>query len=335
MRYIPFYLMFALFAAVAAAPAPAQPRIEFKTRSYDFGTVPPNSKLVHHFVFTNTGNEPLIIDSKVRTSCGCTAAVISATMIPASATGVVSVTMTAGITTMKMYKTSTVSSNDPINRDVTLDTIANVRNVWTFSPQSDFALGEIPFESEKSLQLTMKNIDNEPFRIVGVKVSHPDVISVNIGDPSPDGIPITVTVKANKTKQFLNDTLEIKTDHPAQSYYQAYITANIVGYVKFTPPRIFFGGVATGETASREASISLTKPGSESELEIGDIASDSLAVTGKVMGKTKDGAVRISLTVAAPEKKGYHSGTIQIKTNCPEEPIATIPFSLIVKASSN
>ncbi|MEW6238133.1 MAG: DUF1573 domain-containing protein [Candidatus Omnitrophota bacterium] len=335
MRYIPILLTLALCAAVTAVPALAQPRIEFKARSYDFGTVPPNSKLVHHFVFTNMGNEPLIIDSKVRTTCGCTAAVISATAIPASATGVVSVTMTAGITTMKMAKSSIVSSNDPNNPDVTLDTIANVRNVWSFSPQSDFAMGEVPFDSEKSMQLTMKNIDNEPFRIVGFKVNHPDLVSVKIGDPTPEGIPIAVTVKANKTKQLLSDTLELKTDHPMQSYYQADITANIVGYVKFVPTRIFFGGVAAGDMASREVSISLNKPGSEGELEIGEIASDTLAVTGKIMGKTQEGGVRVSLTVAAPETTGYRSGTIQIKTNCPEEPVATIPYSLIVKASSN
>jgi hypothetical protein len=46
-------------------------KIEFKTDTIDYGTVEKGSDGVRVFVFTNTGNAPLII-SDVKSTCGCT-----------------------------------------------------------------------------------------------------------------------------------------------------------------------------------------------------------------------------------------------------------------------
>jgi len=46
------------------------PKITFTQMEHDFGTIRPGAEAVHYFVFSNTGNVPLIIQN-VRTSCGC------------------------------------------------------------------------------------------------------------------------------------------------------------------------------------------------------------------------------------------------------------------------
>jgi len=46
-------------------------KIEFKTDTIDYGTIEKGSDGVRVFVFTNTGNAPLII-SDVKSTCGCT-----------------------------------------------------------------------------------------------------------------------------------------------------------------------------------------------------------------------------------------------------------------------
>ena len=46
-------------------------KIEFKTDVIDYGTIDKGSDGVRIFVFTNTGNAPLII-SNVKSTCGCT-----------------------------------------------------------------------------------------------------------------------------------------------------------------------------------------------------------------------------------------------------------------------
>lgn len=46
-------------------------KIEFKQTTIDYGTIEKGADGVRTFVFTNTGNAPLII-SDVKSSCGCT-----------------------------------------------------------------------------------------------------------------------------------------------------------------------------------------------------------------------------------------------------------------------
>ncbi len=46
--------------------------IDFKSASYDFGTIPEGPAAEHVFMFKNTGKEPIIIQ-RVQPSCGCTA----------------------------------------------------------------------------------------------------------------------------------------------------------------------------------------------------------------------------------------------------------------------
>lgn len=45
--------------------------IQFTSESHDFGAIKTNAPVSHTFVFTNSGNSPLIINN-VRTTCGCT-----------------------------------------------------------------------------------------------------------------------------------------------------------------------------------------------------------------------------------------------------------------------
>lgn len=69
MRKIVF--TFALLMA-ACTMAMAQAEITFKESTHDFGTVKQeNGDVKTRFTFTNTGDEPLVIDG-VRASCGCT-----------------------------------------------------------------------------------------------------------------------------------------------------------------------------------------------------------------------------------------------------------------------
>jgi hypothetical protein len=49
----------------------AFPVMEFEEKEYDFGTVEEGEVVEHTFVFTNTGDAPLIV-SNASASCGCT-----------------------------------------------------------------------------------------------------------------------------------------------------------------------------------------------------------------------------------------------------------------------
>ncbi len=52
------------------------PRVKFQEEKWDFGKLKEGQVKTHVFVFDNTGDSPLLI-KRVRTSCGCAAALIS------------------------------------------------------------------------------------------------------------------------------------------------------------------------------------------------------------------------------------------------------------------
>lgn len=86
-------------------------KIFFPETQFDFGKVKEGSKLNHTFTFQNTGTQPLII-KEVKTSCGCTAAVISEKNIQPGNSGSIKVDFDTAKRQGKTSKMITVVSND-------------------------------------------------------------------------------------------------------------------------------------------------------------------------------------------------------------------------------
>ncbi len=81
----------AAMALLCAASGMAQ-EIRFNKTTHDFGKFPAKKPVVTcDFVFTNTGNKPLVINQAVA-SCGCTASEYTKTPIMPGKNGVIRVT---------------------------------------------------------------------------------------------------------------------------------------------------------------------------------------------------------------------------------------------------
>lgn len=76
MKITLFILLFVItnvpgdFTRTAGHDFPDGPRISFKETDHDFGTIMSGSDAIHYFIFSNTGEAPLVI-LNVRTACGC------------------------------------------------------------------------------------------------------------------------------------------------------------------------------------------------------------------------------------------------------------------------
>lgn len=103
-----------LFLACAAVAA-AAPKIEFEEETFSFGEVYQGAKVEHVFTFRNGGDEPLTID-KVRTSCGCTAALLSATVLQPGEAGELRTSFDSGRFRGEVVKTIYVYANDPLRQ---------------------------------------------------------------------------------------------------------------------------------------------------------------------------------------------------------------------------
>lgn len=88
--------------------------IEFNDIEHHFGTIDEGDKVEHVFKFTNTGNEPLILE-KCKGSCGCTVPTCPKDPIPPGGTGEIKVVFNSKGKKNHQEKRVTITANtDPI-----------------------------------------------------------------------------------------------------------------------------------------------------------------------------------------------------------------------------
>lgn len=117
-------------------PVQAQPKlsetraktaIAFTETAHDFGAIKQDTKNTKIFKFTNTGNEPLIIED-AKGSCGCTVPKFPKEPIQPGATGEIEVVYSPGKQQGAQTKTVTITANtNPIT--TTLNISANVEPI--------------------------------------------------------------------------------------------------------------------------------------------------------------------------------------------------------------
>jgi hypothetical protein len=79
---------------------------------HDFGKVNEGDKVDYTFTFVNKGSSNLIIKD-IKTSCGCTAALLSVDNLAPGQEGTLKVELDTKNRSGKMSRTVTINSNDP------------------------------------------------------------------------------------------------------------------------------------------------------------------------------------------------------------------------------
>src|SRR6266545_3637178 len=128
-------------SAAATAPTTSAPHIVFAEPVYDFGKVEQGEPVTHMFRFTNQGGQELRVES-VKTSCGCTAAVISEDVIPPGKEGTISATFDTTHFAGEKAKGITVYSNDPLQPVTTL-TLQGEITIEVAAEPAQFYLGRL------------------------------------------------------------------------------------------------------------------------------------------------------------------------------------------------
>lgn len=85
------------FAFTASAQTDTKPEFKFNEESHDFGKIPQGKPVTTQFVFTNIGEEPLIL-TNVQPTCGCTIADYTKTPVKKGDKGIITITYNAAAT---------------------------------------------------------------------------------------------------------------------------------------------------------------------------------------------------------------------------------------------
>lgn len=221
-------ILFLLLAMIPYVVFGQKSQIKFEETSHSFGTISETGgKAVHDFIFTNTGDAPLIL-TNVRAGCGCTTPEWSREPIAPGATGNIKVSFDPIGRPGAFIKSVTVNSNG--NPSVVSLTIrGNVsRKAATPYDSYKYAIGTLKLTSQninlnsiKSNKPTEKilniiNSGTEPLTITAIPSS--PAISVNI-QPSTlqkgEKGKIQIIFDAEKRNEwgFVSDKIEIKTQN--------------------------------------------------------------------------------------------------------------------------
>lgn len=98
-----------VFFLVAVTAGFAQGVMKFKEETHNFGKIPQGTPVSTEFVFTNTGNTPVVI-SEVKPACGCTTPEWTKAPVAPGKTGVIKATFNAAAAG-PFNKSITVTSN--------------------------------------------------------------------------------------------------------------------------------------------------------------------------------------------------------------------------------
>ena len=150
-----------------SAPALSQPRIEFDQTKWNFGRLLEGEMTTHTYKFQNKGDRPLEI-SKVEVTCGCTAALLSDSVVAAGGRGDIKVTFNSTGRVGNQNKSLFVHTNDPKHKSVELAVEGNVYLYVRASPRT-LSFGDVPRGESKTMTVTLTPWEGTEFEILNVE----------------------------------------------------------------------------------------------------------------------------------------------------------------------
>jgi len=170
--------LIALLLLPAAPVFAATPKLVAEAPDFNFGEVFAGQKVEHVFIFSNQGDAPLEIE-QVRSSCGCTAALVSSRSIRPGEQGEIKTTFDSSRVRGGVVKTVTLYSNDPAQRTAQFQLRGTVMQEIVPSPER-LTLGTLVPGETKEVRLTLTNKGSRELPLLSAQATHPD-LKVTLG----------------------------------------------------------------------------------------------------------------------------------------------------------
>jgi len=320
-------LLLAALPVLPAAAADGGPFAKIAEPVIDKGEVPVGETLEAVFAIENTGDQPLEIN-EVRPSCGCTVAEFDKVIEP-GATG----TVTARVDTTSIVgptaKSVTVFTNDPANPRIQLTVKSEVKPFLGMNPgYARFTTFVHDDRDQTSSQLLVApdfqgleitNVESpEPF----IKVSYREARDAERDETVPGKQwRIDVTLSKDAPVGPVADHVLVQTNHPKQKLIEIPVSGFVRPMVAVTPPAVNFGKVDTSE--AQQWGILVRNFGS-TPLEIQNVESSVSGLDVEVEAIEEGQQYKLVFTPTAAMTKGPFRGSVELKTNLPQEPSVTV-----------
>jgi hypothetical protein len=221
--------------AAAGLAGSGKPKAVFKATSHDFGQVKQGDVVSHEFVFKNEGDAPLVVE-KVETTCGCTAALVSAKKIAPGKEGKIKTTFDTRGYSGRLTRYVYLVSNDGENPRRELSLVADIEvppsariDIDRYNVDMGLVLeGETP-----SAKIVIKSAGERELK---VEMAHENVKFFSGGKPlaSPFFLPrgeareIELRFPPQARAGVQRDYVLIKSNDPIRSTLSVYVSRYVI-----------------------------------------------------------------------------------------------------------
>ena len=209
--FVTFMLLFLSGSLAFAAPV-----LQASEPKYDFGEVFQGEKVRHVFEFVNEGDETLKIE-RVRSSCGCTAVMVSEKSIPPGGKGELQANFDSARFRGSVSKTIYLYSNDPVSPVVQFYIKGKVLETVVVNP-AQINFGKVVAEKPVTSTVVLRNQGEKP---------------LTLGKPYSTAAELVVKMPEASFAKGDEVTLELQlTPKPGQVRFSGYILVPVEGLPK-------------------------------------------------------------------------------------------------------
>jgi len=207
-------LLFVLFLLPVVAGAVESPKLVVEESDYSFGQILQGTRVEHTFRFRNDGTLPLLIE-KVRSSCGCTAALASATEIAPGAVGELRTTFDSARFRGPVVKTVYLYVNDPMQSVAQFYLRGAVKSEFVLQPEQ-LDLGQVAPGETAEARITLSNQGEQTITLSAPETTASELQVELAGSELPPGESTQIVVRgtAREGKKGFNGYVLIKTGSP-------------------------------------------------------------------------------------------------------------------------
>lgn len=297
-----------------------KPKIVFEEKLYDFGKIYIGEIVKHGFIFKNHGSGELIITS-VKSSCGCTAALVSKSNLLKGEEGEVQIKFNPGRFIGRVTKSVTVNSNDPENPAYKLTITGEIIEEVRVNPKQinfgiirkgDSCTRNVEIKTTPELKIEVKKVEspNPYITITQNKTADDDVYSYQVSIEKYDFI------------GKFNGIVFLYTSSNRQERIDIPFSGEVIGDVTFYPEMVSFGNIKKNQDPNRSVIVNFVNK----DVKIEKIEADP-SIINYAVSDLNDSSKKIDIKLGKDILAGKITGSLRIYTNSAIQPVITIPIS--------
>lgn len=297
-----------------------EPKIVFEEQTYNFGKIYIGEIVEHGFKFKNQGSAELLVKN-VKSSCGCTAALVSKSHLLKDETGEVQVKFNPGRYVGMVSKSVTVNSNDPESSSVKLTIAGEVIEEVSVNPRL-LSFGIIRKGDSSTRSVEVKTIPELKIKVKKVESPNP-YISFTDNKTDKDGTNrFQVTFSNYEYIGKFTGVIFIYTSSNRQERLDIPFSGEVIGDITFYPEIVSFGRITQEQDANKSVILNIVN--NDVKIEKIEVDPGTMNYTISELNNTSK---KINITLGKESTVGKITGSLKIYTNSTIQPIIQIPIS--------